>query len=398
MSISIQEMIQYDFFDFITLEAGKSGALKQVQTIGLLEYEYEDKEKPKRKFDPNTLVLTSLYFLKDSPELLLDTVKLLYRDGVSGLIVKKIFLRSFSQEVLDYANEMGFPILSYGKNAPVHFEDIILQLNTMISLEKSQEALELQLTRFLKNELLLEDHQVQTLFFKNAYVYRYKVGYLLPKNLSISFSHWFSLLKNYQQLGMIVQGIKYQEGIFLLIAPTSQMNARQNYPTIEAILQKIGIPISQFYGGISNEHQLLYSFKTALNEALASAHHALHFQLDQSFYDQLGVYQLLIPYRNDSVLATYSQQLLKKIVQSDSEKDRRLLETAEIFVQQEGDIKKIAQTLNIHENSVRYRIQKIKKLISGDDAFISDCSLYEQLSLALKIADLTCPFKFNELL
>ena len=59
-----------------------------------------------------------------------------------------------------------------------------------------------------------------------------------------------------------------------------------------------------------------------------------------------------------------------------------IIHTVEVYLENNGDYKKTAQILHQHENTVRYRILKAKKLIDLENEHLK---FIEQVSLALKM-------------
>lgn len=59
-----------------------------------------------------------------------------------------------------------------------------------------------------------------------------------------------------------------------------------------------------------------------------------------------------------------------------------IVNTVEVYLENKGDFKKTAQILHQHENTVRYRILKAKKLLDLENDHLK---FIEQISLALKM-------------
>ncbi|EOH87972.1 PucR family transcriptional regulator [Enterococcus pallens] len=387
MSIALREVLSFDYFHFLTLAAGKSGLENEITTVGILEYEYDEGLHPKRKFDVNSLVITSLYFAKNNPDLLVDTIRLLYRDGVSGLIVKKIFFQELPAEVLAYADEINFPIFTYEQSATPHFEDILFQLKQVISFDGQQKILEGLVEELLAGDPIPEA-RIQTLLFQQESLKKYTLFYLLPDRLNAPIVHWLSLINNYQHSSFFIRGISYQQGFFVLLGLKKHLLKEDHFPLIADLFQQIGLSASDFIVGKSLDYRQTADLKNAFSEALVSAQFSRKSQSRVNSYEELGVYQLLIPFYQEDTFRHYSQQLLTKIISNDPSKQQKLLETARAFVHCEGNLSMMADTLDIHENSVRYRLHKLKELLSNGTQSLSDFALYEQLSLAVKTADL----------
>lgn len=95
MSIKISELLQQPTFSSFRIVAGVNGLNRNVSKVNILDFEYDDLQDSESErfnlFEKETFVLTSLLFAKDHPELILESVKLLIRDGASALAIKEIY-------------------------------------------------------------------------------------------------------------------------------------------------------------------------------------------------------------------------------------------------------------------------------------------------------------------
>lgn len=60
------------------------------------------------------------------------------------------------------------------------------------------------------------------------------------------------------------------------------------------------------------------------------------------------------------------------------------METAEVYVDNGGDLMATASAMNCHQNTIRYRVSKIKELTGKTS--VSEYEFYKTLSLAISIA------------
>lgn len=74
---------------------------------------------------------------------------------------------------------------------------------------------------------------------------------------------------------------------------------------------------------------------------------------------------------------------IDKIVQSTGRDNTSLLDTLEVFLDSNESLIATSKKLDIHVNTVKYRIERIKKII-GDETF-NNCDTKLKLHLALKV-------------
>jgi len=79
------------------------------------------------------------------------------------------------------------------------------------------------------------------------------------------------------------------------------------------------------------------------------------------FYEDLGVYTFLV---NEGVAK--EDKNLNKILEYDKTKKGELVNTLEVFLDNNGNINRTAQEIYTHPNTVKYRIKKIKEIVGED--------------------------------
>jgi purine catabolism regulator len=102
-------------------------------------------------------------------------------------------------------------------------------------------------------------------------------------------------------------------------------------------------------------------------------------------YDDLGVYRLLGQLAEGKELSDFYEDTVGKLVKYDENHDLKLVETLKAYFQQNENLKETSQSLFIHVNTLKYRIQKISS-ITGYPLNHSDGKM--MLHLGLKIYEM----------
>lgn len=99
-------------------------------------------------------------------------------------------------------------------------------------------------------------------------------------------------------------------------------------------------------------------------------------------FSDLGVYRLLIPYAGDEWLEDFYKEMVNPIIEHDLTNRTELLDFALTYERYYGNNKEIAPKHAIHENTIRYRLGKLRNIIgfTGNNAAFD-----QQLLLAMKI-------------
>ncbi|MGN0715522.1 MAG: PucR family transcriptional regulator, partial [Anaerovoracaceae bacterium] len=136
--------------------------------------------------------------------------------------------------------------------------------------------------------------------------------------------------------------------------------------------------------GVSSMHNTLTELKQALQEAffasvfLTREEEACRFR----YFDRLGTYQILFPYCHTPEFAAFSRRITEKIEEYDTENNTHLLNTLLTYIQCDASLTETARQLSQHQQTIRYRLNKIYDLTGLDRKSPADC---EQLSLAARI-------------
>lgn len=81
-----------------------------------------------------------------------------------------------------------------------------------------------------------------------------------------------------------------------------------------------------------------------------------------TYYDDLGVYRLLGRVQAENDLITFYKETVMPLDAYDQKHNADLLQTLQVFLQENGSIRKVAERLYLHPNTVRQRLQRIERL------------------------------------
>jgi len=380
MSITVLEATKLNTFRNFKLIVGHSGLDRQVEKIGILDYEFISNIQG--QFIPGEFVISSLLFAKDHPERILSAVASLIEDGVSGLAIKNIYYDTVPQEVMDYASEHSFPIFIFDNT--VYFEDIITELTDKIRSVDNEALLEAKvdaLVRLSLNKATVRDIALEINTSFREYFF---VLYLREKKL-INPQVLSKLLEEVKKnRGLEIQNslMRYRQGLLMILSFDQPLEENKLNALSLQFFSKLGILSDQYEVGISCAHIELSDLGRAINESLyAQKTSGLKGESLCSFSD-MGIYSILMPYHQELWMRQFYDRILQPVKDYDEKYNTQLFETALTFVEQDGKILETAEALYMHKNTIRYRIEKIKYLLHMEK---SEGSFYEQLSLAIKL-------------
>lgn len=385
MALTVSEAIKLDSYSNFKLIAGHRGLNRVIERVGFLDWEVvpqtDDKyPQTKASFVEGEFALCSMLFAKDHPERILDAVKFLERNRLSGLAVKNIYYNELPEEVIRFADEKAFPIFIFHTT---YFEDIMTETTDKIRSIDNSNLLESKIDLMIKanlNKAVIRDIALEiNSSFQESFLVVYAKGKRDTSNIMIlnraeeirkdrSFKQWDTVAR-------------YQNGL-LLIATFEKLEPIQMQKKAESLLRMINADPEEYYIGISNLHTNLNELGVGINESLFAEKSGEVFPGNSFYFKDIGIFSMLIPFSKDPWTQDFYERMVKPIQSYDEKYRTELFETAVKFIEHDGIVAKAAEALFLHKNTIRYRINKIKELLHMED---SELNFYEQLSIAVKL-------------
>lgn len=182
--------------------------------------------------------------------------------------------------------------------------------------------------------------------------------------------------------GMIAATIRHS---LLLLVPGQDKNEQQRKRIVEAVMaaveklihRRVNLGVGSAYEGIKG---LRKSFAEA--EKAITLGSDLWVKKSIHYFDALGVYRLISLLEDQRELKEYYEESMKQLAEYSEDKELNLIETLEAYFACDESLKKTADLLYIHVNTLKYRLQKVKQ-ITGLNIHHSEDKL--MLLLGLKI-------------
>lgn len=381
MAITVSDIMKLATFKEFRLVAGQGGIGKPVERSGILDYEYEE-HFGRGQFVKESFVISSLLFAKDHPEVILEAVKGLWEDQVSGLAIKTIYFSELPQPVIDFANEKNFPIFLFDKSS-AYFEDVITDITDKIRSADKFEIIESKLDTILnKNiskglirELALEiNRDFQEAFFA---VYCKEKKYKDDSRI-------ISTIESIKRGAILTSEsaiVKYRKGILIVKTDTLENRAKLN-AAMKNILAEVEIDSRDYWVGFGLSDVKLENLDKSINEAMYAATACEAEQADVMDFAEIGTYGILLPNQDSFWMKNFHERITEPIKDYDEKYGTKMFETITAFVECRADIHKSAERLFIHNNTVRYRIGKVKEILGMENR---EGIFQEEIFLALKL-------------
>lgn len=369
--VTVREIISLDEFNQFKLIAGKNGLDNTVIRGGIIDY-----ESPKDLLEENIrdeMLLSNLPMIKDKPERIVEYIKALIESRTACLAIKTTLFKEIPQEAINLANKFNYPLFIFDD---CYLDRLVIAIDKFIDKEHTlSKRLEL-IDKIYRNR---NKYNVVKAYVKkmNKYFLEYLIVYRILYSNTNKFGLDFELAQNL--LGKSSLVLPVDDGC-LIIFSSDESNLHK-----DILIQKLGLQSGDYYIGASlatKDHGLLGNL---LYESEIALYYSRFKEKFISGFGDLGIYQLLIPVLKEDKLPQFYKNIVHKIIDYDKKYSSELLKTARAYIKADGSIKKTAEFLYQHENTVRFRMRKLKEVINYD---ANQGVKYETLVIAIHLYEL----------
>ncbi|XEC95163.1 PucR family transcriptional regulator [Paenibacillus tarimensis] len=145
--------------------------------------------------------------------------------------------------------------------------------------------------------------------------------------------------------------------------------------------------------GVGNSYSHLQNAYNSYQEAVQALSLYSNYKKPILFYEELGIFQLLLPLNDGTTLQLFIRNFLGPLIDHDENKGSELLLTLKVYLDHDGSKQIAAQKLFIVRQSLYYRLEKITELL-GEDFMSPENRI--SIQVALRAYQLLHPGKFVE--
>ncbi len=373
--VNITQLLTLPLLNTLKLINDSSGLYNKVSGTAIFEWENDDDIK--RTFSKGEFVVTTLSNVKNNDDLLASRLRTLINLKVSGIAIKSIYFDALPQEIIDLANAKKIPIFFF---SDVYIDDLIYEIRQAIVEDYSND-----ISFNILKEIVIEDDSSQ--ITKHA----------LNLNPTFYSNHISVCIKNKSTKNSkrILKSdyCQYEEEAPNIVFPSASSHSlimggsciffiysyeKDSAPseTVKDILNSLFFSNDKYYISYSTIKNDLSEMKASINEAYFSLALAQVDKVSPFFYDQLGIEKLLAFQYNTFHTRAYYLEFDELLNAYDLKHNSNLKETLVVYIMSDGDINLTARHLHQHNNTVRYRISKIKTILGIEDATDSYIQLY----------------------
>ena len=319
MNISLLQVLNAPLFENVKILSGRAGLGRIVKRASVFDAPFKEDVLEKDILAPGDFFITSLLQFQPKSEELMQVLALLVKGNCSGLcVMMEERAELFSKEMLAFCEEKQFPVICMRED--ISYAEVLGVINQCILEEQTNVLNQLKLDKILASRTLPQE-RMKILFSIN------------PGHRMVVCEQ---LLRSYH-------------------------NRRLG----------IGRPYARY-----RVERTLLEAGDALDMAQASDRR-------QQVYDPLSPQQLLLPIRGSREMQEFYDEFCREIAAKTTEEGMEdMLLTTRAYVQCNGDFKKTAKKLKQHENTIRYRINRLRNYLDVEE---QPLLFHEIISLAVRI-------------
>lgn len=367
--ITVMDLLSQPIFSQFKLVSGRAGLHNVVSGTGIFEWEsFEDMDST---FEEGEFIVTTLSQAKGDIGKASQCLANLLHKNVSSISIKSVYFTEISPEVQALSEEKKIPIFFF---ANTFFDDIIFIVKTALLSNlpgtNFSEKIHVLLEQNLSNkEIRHIAKEINPFFFEYltcAYSSFRGDSTDAQQKLKALFSAYCLQESNtwLDPTVSVYSLIPLHQGIFVIFTESKE---RQDATVLTELLRKIGLTPTNCHIGLSNWYFGLENLAIALKESVYA--HTSCFMDKEGIlsFSQTGLDQLLIPSRNENYTQAYYHLLLEKMETHDTKHQIELMDTLLEYAACGNDIQLTAQKTFQHSNTIRYRLDKVKKIFGIED-------------------------------
>lgn len=375
--ITVADILNLDALKEARIVAGKEGLQREVRYVNVID---KPPSSTNHETDAhyNDIYLSYLYFATLDKKFFDTIYEHLIENHAAALIIFDEYIQQLPEKYIHLFNKAKIPVAFIDYHTPYSLiisSIIEFRIHNEQCKNIEDKLFSLTGSRISQDEKMTIMRELNPNFEKNA-IALFAIDHTNPTSMPSRILNLSNTIAQNTRAFIA----EYRGGLLTILTfSDSRTNdieqAIQN--TIASIHQhlpeaSIGIsdlrPLPTLGTAISQSYTALSSGRAAAGEVV--------------FYRELGISRILLALYNTPALEDFYRDMTEPILKSDHESNGQLFQTMLCFASHDMDYKKTAQAMYVHENTVRYRINKVKELIPYGN---SEVDFHDTLSMTYKI-------------
>ena len=375
--ITVADILELSVLQNARIVAGARGLNREVNSVNVCDNPPSASDL-EIDFQENDIYLSFLYFAKEDLSYLDMVFKRLSEHHAAALIVFDEYFQDLPPQYAALFDEAQIPVIFTDFHTP--YSAVITSIIEFRMYAEQRKNLEDKIASLIGKRISQREKmeivaELNPNFDKNALV----LFAIDRKNPQAPVSSILNLCNAVNQ-DTRAFATEYRKGI-LVILTYSDSRLSEVEESHKRYIALIHQHLPNAIVGVSDLRPLqtlgtiIAQSYTALTSGRAAAGETV-------YYKNIGISRILIALYDTPALEQFYTDMTEPILKSDAENKGQLFDTLLCFARLNMDYKKTAAAMYVHENTVRYRINKIKELIPYGT---TEVDFQDTLSITYKI-------------
>jgi hypothetical protein len=376
--VTVKDILFLSSLRSARIAAGNNGLKRKIRRVSFIDCPLQDiTASDTNQIVPGDLYINSLYMFKNSEDDIYKLFKFYIDSQSAGSIVITEYINELPNRIIELASNHNYPVLFIDPAVP--YGEIIREISALLLAESNKYLHESRIDSLLYPGVT--PREVRELWdYFNPEAKRYYCTFYGETPILIDEKQKSCIEKMKEERAL--NCFYYKQGFFIIANEDD-----------DHILQKTGEEISaslsaadpQSRLGISETFSNSSTFHFSIRQSLSAFEIAKCINAPFLYYRDIGIYKILYNIKDTNCLNEFCDRTLGVLIKYDRLYGTYLLNTVNAFIRLDGNYKKVAMELFQHENTIRFRISKAKKLLGLTEKHYE---FIEILSIALKSAQL----------
>ena len=374
MALNISDLLMLPILREGRLVAGIGGLSRQVHAVSFTDSPIIFSEEEYALTAKGDLYIFGYTSYRTQLPQLLNRLRFYIRTQSSCCIVMMEDLDQFPDEAIGLANQSNYPVILLSDR--IAYADVIRAITEAIYLNEANGAAEQKLARLLFDPLSPAESEAMAKSLCPFHQPGYLAAFLSAQGVQQSqgdLRRELASLMSRRELALF----GFREQLLLIVGLDGHEEEERAQ---RLLLQAIEPLFPQFYLGVSTVHSGSETFAKAVREAFQSCRIGRYQQRPVTVFGQDSYWDLLYELRHHPALVRFQEETLRPLWAYQDNQGVDLVETLRAFFRCDGNYKRTAAALFQHENTVRFRVAKAKRLLGMEE---DNCRFIKEASLAI---------------
>ena len=403
--VILSDILSKPVFSNVRIVSGHNGIGRAVAHAGFLDW--ESGKEIRESFSKDEFVVTTLAVLKDNPQKAEQLLMELIVNGAAAIAIKDVYFHTLSERLLKFSDERNVPIMFF---SDTYIDDMLYEIKSALAKDDSGRQEKLVLTLLGENEMTPGKRRELALKIDPLFEDRVLFCAFISADEGNIFAEDVDFGSGDREQkgalgGVEISKLRYSfvkvaKGAFFICTVSDYDGKRSKIDraSVASFLNEM-IPMEKgtYRAGLSGPETVsLEGMGTALREALTANLMCCikgrgHFTAYEGRADNL-LCRLLFDSSGEGSEDGSGKDFYRKLyreLSAEAENPERIIATMETYVTLGGDVVKTAEQIFQHSNTVRYRLQKVKKAwkTENDMEFDTLCYIFCRLRQMFKLLE-----------